>query len=739
LSDELKVGIKVELDTSDLANKIHQGADKALKGNPLVIPTSITTDLSSIRKSAESIRDLLQAKLGTITVTPKVDTTQATQAVKNVEQSISTASQKISAPTKMSVDTSAVRKATEDIGKLQQRLKESNNKFVTSKSNAINGILYGATEGRNKIADTSQITSQAESVRAELLGLKDSIADTTGDARQHILNLIGDLKALVSAQRKAEKDSVTGAQRTVDSNASRIEQLNLAMASSKTTDGATYNAALKEQAVLIEKNRQIMEQYGGAVKNVSFSDKYISQIEALRQESIRNANQIIAGGAGNGITQSDLQSLNGKVVMAAAGDASPKSIAALNAEMTKLAGNVKQYKIAAKDAFNSNALSTDIEKTKSQFDSLGRKWSNLFSDNGLKQKYNAIRESLNSITDADGYANAKRQISEFKSEVEAAGLNAKTLGDRWQDAVKKFGGWLSAASVVMGVVNVVKQMTASVVELDGKITDLQIASGKSRAEVSAMVAEYAQMGKALGATAVDVASAADTFLRQGKSIAETNQLIKDATMLSKLGQIDAAESSTALTSAMKGYQIETADAIKIVDKLTAIDMQASISAGDLAIALSQTATSAKLSGLELSKLLGQLAVVGEVTQDAPESVGNFYKTLLARMQNIKAGELVDPESSESLSDVEVTLSGLGIKLRDSQSEFRNMGDVLDETARKWDSFSSVQQRAVAVAFSGTRQQEKFRRYEPLHSNMYRKPIELLETPNVKPRAISSQA
>lgn len=86
---------------------------------------------------------------------------------------------------------------------------------------------------------------------------------------------------------------------------------------------------------------------------------------------------------------------------------------------------------------------------------------------------------------------------------------------------------------------------------------------------------------------------------------------------------------------------------------------------------------------------------------------NFYKTLFARMGNIKAGQLIDPETSENLSDVETVLSGYGIKLRDSNQEFRNFGNVLDEVNSKWGTFGTVGQRAIAVAFSGTRQQEKF--------------------------------
>jgi hypothetical protein len=72
------------------------------------------------------------------------------------------------------------------------------------------------------------------------------------------------------------------------------------------------------------------------------------------------------------------------------------------------------------------------------------------------------------------------------------------------------------------------------------------------------------------------------------------------------------------------------------------------------------------------------------------------------MGNVKEGNLFDPESAEDLSSVETTLSGLGIKLRENNKEFRNFGEVLDEVAGNWGNYSSVQKRAIAVAFSGYR-------------------------------------
>lgn len=81
--------------------------------------------------------------------------------------------------------------------------------------------------------------------------------------------------------------------------------------------------------------------------------------------------------------------------------------------------------------------------------------------------------------------------------------------------------------------------------------------------------------------------------------------------------------------------------------------------------------------------------------------------LLARMSSLKSGRLEDPETGESLNDVETVLKSAGVQLRKSETEFRNFGDVLDEVAEKWDSWSDVTRRAVATAFAGSRQQTRF--------------------------------
>jgi len=148
------------------------------------------------------------------------------------------------------------------------------------------------------------------------------------------------------------------------------------------------------------------------------------------------------------------------------------------------------------------------------------------------------------------------------------------------------------------------------------------------------------------------------------------------------------------------------DVSGIVDKLTAIDLKAAVTASDLAVAMSRTASSANISGVSMDRLLGYLATVEEVTQKSAETIGESFKTIFARMGNIKLGKYLD-DDGEDLSDVETVLKSFGIALRDVDGDFRNFSEVLDDVYAKWEQFGTIDKRAIANAFAGTRQQENF--------------------------------
>jgi len=301
-------------------------------------------------------------------------------------------------------------------------------------------------------------------------------------------------------------------------------------------------------------------------------------------------------------------------------------------------------------------------------------------------------------------------IGKVGKEIETATKKADGFGS----SVKKAFAFGSAGKIAYETIRLVKDAIDNAVEsvntLDAAITDLRIATGEGYEYISSLVKEYNALGKSIGATTTDVTDAANTWLRQGYDVSNTNKLIYNSLILSKVGELESADAAKYLTSALKGYNVEAEKSISIIDKLTAIDITSAVDAGGLAEGMSKVATSANLVDIPMDKLLGYLAVVGETTQKSMSLVGNSFQTIFSRMANVKSGmlEYINEDGvTESLSDVETVLNALGIKLRDTDGEFRNFGIVLDEVANGWESYSSVQQAAIAKAFAGTRQYENF--------------------------------
>lgn len=251
----------------------------------------------------------------------------------------------------------------------------------------------------------------------------------------------------------------------------------------------------------------------------------------------------------------------------------------------------------------------------------------------------------------------------------------------------------------------IRAAVSNVKELNTIKTNIQMASNTSGFEVDGMFQSYNKLAKDLKSTTIAVAEASNEFIRMGESVANTDTLITNSQMLSKIGMINSADAAQYLISSMKGYQISAKDSVTIVDKLTSVDMEAAVSAGELAEAMSKTANLARVSGVSMDNLIGYISEVAEVTQKSASVVGTSFQSIFSRMGNIKLNKFIDDDTGEDLSDVEAVLGRLGIKLRENETTFRDFDDVLKETASRWGEYTDVEKNSIAVALGGTRQRE----------------------------------
>lgn len=370
--------------------------------------------------------------------------------------------------------------------------------------------------------------------------------------------------------------------------------------------------------------------------------------------------------------------------------------------------SLRNLQTAARELNSSLNSDIQFQRLKSQAQAYFDQYATGIQRNSqLTKEWRALIQKIGDSKQWQNSNQAAAALDDLKRRSQAAGVEVTSLNKKLRDM---FGDTLygfAVAQITSVAANAIHQVVTNVVELDKAMTDLQIASGLNRTQVRGLMEDYGQLAQAIGATTLEVAEAADGWLRQGYSMQETSELIKSSMMLSKLGQMSSDDATKALTSSLKGYQLQASSATDVVSKLVAVDMEAAASAGGLATAMSQTATLADQTGISMDRLIGIVATLMDVSQQSGESVGTAVKSMLARLGNIKAGRLIDPETGESLSDVETVLNNIGVKLRINATEWRDYQDVLDDVAAKWSGLNETQQRAVAVALGQTRRQEQF--------------------------------
>lgn len=326
-----------------------------------------------------------------------------------------------------------------------------------------------------------------------------------------------------------------------------------------------------------------------------------------------------------------------------------------------------------------------------------------------------VEQSAENTTDAvQAEADAMMDMSNLDSIL--AGVNMQ--GQQGNSVFQRFGNTLRETFIAYTGFNLLqdtvhevtragKEAVDTVKELNDLKTDLQMVTGDSSDKVGVLINDYNDLAQELGATTKAVGESADAFLRQGRTMQETNQLIQDSMVLSKVAKIDAEESAEILTATINGFKMAASEASHVNDVLSAVDLTSASDAGGIGEALTKVASQANNASISLEKTVAMLATMKDVTQDTDSTIGVALKTILSRMNQIRAGKFVDAETGEAFNDVEKVLNKIGISIRDANNQLLGSETILDTIAEKWQSIDKNTVNAVSTAFAGTHQANKF--------------------------------
>ena len=327
------------------------------------------------------------------------------------------------------------------------------------------------------------------------------------------------------------------------------------------------------------------------------------------------------------------------------------------------------------------------------------------------ERFNTELDEANKNTDELGKKQAFDKIS-------MSIKNATKSGQGFFSSIKSLIPKLTQLNLAWMVVKAgmailkkaVEAVITSVKELDKSFTEIQMVTKQTAQETAELRDSYIDLARSMGATVKEVTDGANDWLRAGMSIEETNEALEASMVLSKVGMVDSAEATKILVSAMRGYGLEANELMSIVDKLSAVDVAASVSTEDLGLAIQKGSASARLAGLSLDEYLGMVAAVAETTQESGDVIGNAFKRIFARAQQVKLGETVDAEGediSNYFSDVDEAMSTIGINWASATDNLSDLGAGLDMLAEKWKGLEPVQKKQIANAVAGSHQMDRF--------------------------------
>ena len=271
------------------------------------------------------------------------------------------------------------------------------------------------------------------------------------------------------------------------------------------------------------------------------------------------------------------------------------------------------------------------------------------------------------------------------------------IGNTMTNSIK----WGITSRVVNSLANSLQGAWNYTKALDTSLNDIRIVTGKSAEEMEKFAIQANKAAQGLGASTRDYTNAALIYYQQGLDDAESQRraeiTVKTANVTGQTGR----EASEQLTAIWNGYKVNAEEAELYIDKVAAVAAGTAADLEEMATGMSKVASAANAAGVDIDQLNATLATVISVTREAPETIGSSFKTIYARLGDLKLGGT--DEDGVTLGKVSGQLEALGVQILKDNGDMREMGDIVEDIAAKWQTWTRAQQQAAAVAMAGKMQ------------------------------------
>lgn len=267
--------------------------------------------------------------------------------------------------------------------------------------------------------------------------------------------------------------------------------------------------------------------------------------------------------------------------------------------------------------------------------------------------------------------------------------------------------WTSLGFIVATAKRAISDIVQTYQELDDNLSAISAVSGIATDQLWGDMPQMIDNANNLALSIDDLTNGMLLFYQQGLSTEETEIRLNAAGKMAAISQQDLATTVDQLTSTMNAFGMEGDDAANVVDVFANMAGKTATDVEELATAMARTAPIAKNAGMSFEQTTAFIATMEETTRLSAETIGNSMKSIIARFQKLKTDPDSLLEDGVNANDVEKALKKADVALRDTEGNFRNIGDVIMELSAKWDTLDTNTQKYIATMAAGTQQSSNF--------------------------------
>ena len=341
-------------------------------------------------------------------------------------------------------------------------------------------------------------------------------------------------------------------------------------------------------------------------------------------------------------------------------------------------------------------------------------------------------ENLNGVTTKE----VRKQVSLLELEIKelTSSANIKRIKDTskeldsFQLVAQKITKLASIKIILQQLWEAFKVGTQYVRELDDAYSDIAISMDISRDKFNNWVKDARNLAQANGILTTDVMNMVKIYATAGESIEDIQEKLEGTAMIQNITQWDSNATTSAVNTVISQYKLlekeirgttgNVANAVEYMgDVLVGISNELRVDnvAGiqEMVSAVETAGGVMEQSGASMEWYMALTGTLKETMNVTGQEVGNAFKMISARI--FAQAEAME-ELGESAEDIEVealkaekALNSVGVSIREAHdpSQLKDMQDIIEELAGKWDKLSEANQQYVATSVAGAHRRNYF--------------------------------